>query len=57
MSRTRKEKRETYTDASLQLVTANATEETAVTAADNYIEVSLEKRKKDADKPLYIRRI
>jgi hypothetical protein len=57
MSRTRKEKRETGTDASLQIVTKNATEESAVTAADNYIEVSLEKRKKDADKPLYIKRI
>jgi hypothetical protein len=57
MSRPRKEKRETGTDASLQLVTANSTEESAVTAADNYVEVALEERKKDADKPLYIKRI
>jgi hypothetical protein len=54
VSRTRKEKLETGTDTSLQIVT-NATEESAVTAAD--IEVSSEKRKKDADKPLYLKRI
>jgi hypothetical protein len=45
MSRTKKEKLETYTDASLQL------------AAEDYIEVTLEKRKKDAKKPLYLKRI
>jgi hypothetical protein len=54
VSRTRKEKLETGTDASLQIVTANATEKSAVIAD---IEVSLEKRKKDADKPLYLKRI
>jgi hypothetical protein len=53
MSRTRKEKLETSTDASLQLVA----EESAVTAAEDYIEISLEKRKKEADKPLYLKRI
>jgi hypothetical protein len=57
MSRTRKEKLETYTDASLQLVSENSTEESAGTAADDYIEVALEKRKKEADKPLYLKRI
>ena len=55
VSRTRKEKLETGMDASLQIVTANAIEESAVTAAD--IEVSSEKRKKDTDKPLYLKRI
>jgi hypothetical protein len=55
VSRTRKEKLETGMDASLQIVTANAIEESAVTVAD--IEVSSEKRKKDADKPLYLKRI
>ena len=54
VSRTRKEKLKTGTDASLQIVTS-ATEASAVTAAD--IEVSSEKRKKDADKPLYLKRI
>ena len=53
MSRTRKEKLETRTDASLQI----AVEESAVTAADDYIEIALEKKKKDADKPLYLKRI
>lgn len=57
MSRTRKEKLETYTGASLQIVTENSTEESAVTAADNYIEVSLEERKTAANKPLYLKRI
>jgi hypothetical protein len=57
MSRTQKEKLETYTDASLQLISENSTEEGAVTAAEDYIEVSLEERKKDADKPLYLKRV
>ena len=53
MSRTRKEKLETYTDASLQLLP----EESAVTVADNFIEIAIEKKKKEAKKPLYLRRI
>jgi hypothetical protein len=57
MSRTQKEKLETGRDASLQIVTKNATEEGAVTAADNYIEIALEKRKKEAEEPLYLKRI
>jgi hypothetical protein len=57
MSRTQKEKLETHTEASLQIITKNATEESAVTAADNYIEFALEKRRKEAEKPLYLKRI
>jgi hypothetical protein len=57
MSRTRKEKLETYTDASLQLLSENSTEERAVTAADNYIEAALKKRKEEANKPLYLKRV
>jgi hypothetical protein len=53
MSRTRKEKLEIYTDASLQLLP----EESAATVANNCIETTLEKRKKEANKPLYLRRI
>jgi hypothetical protein len=53
MSRTQKEKLETYTDATLQLVA----EESAVTAAEDHIEVTLEKRKKEANKPLYLKRV
>jgi hypothetical protein len=57
VSRAQKEKLETYTDAFLQIVTKNTTEEEAVTVADNCIEVALEKRKKEAEKPLYLKRI
>jgi hypothetical protein len=57
MSRTQKEKLETYTDATLRLVSENSTEESAVTAAEDHIEVTLEKRKKEANKPLYLKRV
>jgi hypothetical protein len=57
MSRTRKEKLETYTDASLQLVSENSTEESAVIAAEDYNANSPEKRKKEANKPLYLKRV
>jgi hypothetical protein len=57
MSRTRKEKLETYTDASLQLLSENSTEERDVTAADDYIEAALKKRKEEANKPLYLKRV
>ena len=55
MSRTRKEKLETYTDASL-LVSEDSEEENAFTVADDYIEAALE-RKKEANKPIYLKRI
>ena len=55
MSRTQKEKLETYTDTSLRLLPEDAEED--VTAADDYIELALEKKKKDAEKPLYLKRI
>jgi hypothetical protein len=57
MSRTRKEKLETYTDASFQLVSENAAEESTVTAADDYIEAALQKRREEANKPLYLKRV
>jgi len=57
MSRTRKEKLETYTDASLQLLSENSTEERDVTTADDYIEAALKKRKEEANKPLYLKRV
>ena len=56
MSHTQKEKLETCTDASLHLLTENP-EESSVTVADDYIEVALEKKRKDASKPLYLKRI
>ena len=57
MSLTRKEKLEPYTDASLQIVSNNSSEESAVTSAKDYIEVAQEKRKEEASKPLYLKRI
>lgn len=57
MSRTQKEKLETRMDIPLQL-SELSTEESAVTAADGRnSESSLEKRKKEADKPIYLRRV
>ena len=56
MSRSNKEKTKIYTDAPLQLLPKDAEEDT-VTAAECYIEISLEERKKDADKPLYLKRV
>jgi hypothetical protein len=56
MSRPQK-KLETYTDSSLQLIPVDSTEESAVIAADDYIEDALKQRKKEADKPLYLKRI
>lgn len=57
MSRTQKEKLGSCTDVSLQLLPEDAEEESVVTAADDYIEVCLEKKRKEADKPLYLKRI
>lgn len=56
MSRTQKEKIETCTEISLQLLPEDVKEDD-VTAADDYIELDLEKKKKEADKPLYLKRI
>jgi hypothetical protein len=56
MSRTQKEKLETYPNIPLQLEPEISTEENAVAAADN-TDISLEQRKKDANKPLYLKRI
>jgi len=57
MSRARREKLETYTDASFQIVLENSTEESTMTAADDYIVTALKKGKEEADKPLYLKRI
>ena len=53
----RAQKRETYTNASFQLIFKNSTAESTVNAVDDCIEITLEKRKKEADKPLYLKRI
>lgn len=57
MSRNQKEKLETYTDITLQLEPEISTE-SAVTAADGCnLESSPGKKKKEADKPIYLRRV
>ena len=56
MSRTPK-KIETYTNSSLQLLPVDSTEECAVITADDNIEDAPKQRKKEADKPLYLKRI
>jgi hypothetical protein len=57
MKRTRREKLETYTDASFQIVSENSTEKSAVTTADDYTITALKKGREEADKPLYLKRI
>jgi hypothetical protein len=57
MNRAQKEKLEAFTDASLQLICENSTEEMVVKAAEDCAEVTLEKSKKEADKPLFLNRI
>ena len=56
MSLSQKEKIEIITDTSLQLLSENDTEERSVMATDD-IEVALEKKKKEANEPLYLKRI
>jgi hypothetical protein len=58
MSRIQKEKLETYLDLSLKVVPETLKEENAVKAADSYnLDTNQEKRKKDAEKPLYFKRV
>jgi hypothetical protein len=55
MSQTEKENLETRTVPPLQIITKNAIEETD--AVDDYIEVALKKRKREAEVPLYLKRV
>jgi CRISPR/Cas system endoribonuclease Cas6 (RAMP superfamily) len=58
MSRTQKEKLETYTEISLQATPKISKKESTVTAADSYkLASNQEKRKNEADKPLYFKRV
>ena len=57
MSRTPKEKLETYTDASLQILPRNIIEGKVVIAADDDIQVNLKNKKEEANKPLFLKRI
>jgi hypothetical protein len=57
MNYAKKEKLETY-DNSLQIITANCIDcDIEEKPTDFIIEISLEKRKKEANKPIYIKRI
>jgi hypothetical protein len=58
VSRNPKTKLDAQTDVPLQVISENSTEECAVPAADGYSSASsLEKRKKEAKKPLYLKRV
>ena len=58
MSRNSKTKLDVQTGVPLQVISENSNVERAVTAADGYnSDSSLEKRKKEAKKPLYLKRV
>jgi hypothetical protein len=57
MSRNQKEKLATYADVSLQTTAENLAEESTITAADDYIVIASEERGKEAEKPLYLKRV
>ena len=56
MSLSQKEKIEIIIDTSLQPLSENDTEESSVMATDD-IAVALEKKKKEVNEPLYLKRI
>ena len=58
MSRNSKTKLDTQVAVPLQVISENSTEEYAVTAADGYnSDSSLKKRKKEDNKPIYLKRV
>lgn len=58
VSRSSKTKLDVQADVLLQVISENSTEECTVTAANGYCsDSSLEKRKKEARKPLYLKRV
>lgn len=58
MRRNQKEKLETYAEVPLQFTSENSTEKCAATAAvECDLEVSMEKRKEEANKPIYLKRV
>jgi hypothetical protein len=58
VSRSSKTKLDAQADVPLQVISENSNVECAVTAADGYNSgSSLEKRKKEAKKPLYLKRV
>ena len=58
MRRNQKEKLETYAEVPLQFTSENSTEKCAATAAvECDLEVSMEKRKEEVNKPIYLKRV
>ena len=58
VSRNSKTKLDEPTEVTLHVISENSTEDYAVTAADGCkSDSSLEKRKKEAKKPLYLKRV
>jgi len=57
MSRNQKEKLATYADVSLQITPENLAEESTITEADDCIVIASEERRKEAEKPLYLKRV
>jgi hypothetical protein len=58
VGRSSKTKLDAQTDVPLQVISENSTAECTVTTADGYSsDSSLEKRKKEAKKPLYLKRV
>ena len=58
MRRNQKEKLETYAEVPLQFTSENSTEKCAATAAvECDLEVFMEKRKEEANKPIYLKRV
>ena len=58
VSRNSKTKRGVQTDVPLQLISKNSNVECIVTAADGCNSVSsLEKRRREANKPIYLKRV
>jgi hypothetical protein len=56
MSRNQK-KPATYAVSSLQITPENSSEESTVTAADDYMVIASEERRKEAEKPIYLKRV
>jgi hypothetical protein len=57
MRRTPKAKLDIPAEMSLQLMPANSIEEHVVTVADSGASMPMKKRKEDASKPLYLKRV
>jgi hypothetical protein len=57
MRRNSKTKPESNNEIQMQVIPENFTEDCTVTASGNNTDVLLEKRKEEANKPLYLKRV